>query len=215
MKKILATAAVLAFAGSAFAGSFAVTASADFGGFQVDGSQGSALAWDGVATYADPIAPAFSPTFFNFGINHSGARIATPNSEIGGSVISGTAFAPGGSQDGDTYTHAWYTVVEGGTQSAMVDFGGTMYPAVQLFVFQPGLSNFRLDGQAGATARIGLDGSNDFVNFDEPSARGFQLVVAPSPEGDGYQTLYVALIPTPGAAGLLGLAGLAAVRRRR
>ncbi len=214
MKKILATAAVLAFAGSAFAGSFAVTASADFGGFQVEGSQGSALTWDGAANFQDAQAPNFNLTLFGFGIAHTGARIATPNGTIGGSVISGTAFAPGGSQDSSSFTHAWYTVVEGGTQSAMVDFGGTMYPAVQLMIFQPGITNIRLADEGG-TARIGLDGSNDFVNFDAPSERGFQLVVAPSPEGDGYQTLYVALIPTPGAAGLLGLAGLAAVRRRR
>ena len=76
---------------------------------------------------------------------------------------------------------------------------------------------FGEDGFAISDAILGtgsfLDGEG-FVSFatEEPIIKGFQFV--PSFEFEGIDTLVFG-VPTPGAAGLMGLAALAGLRRRR
>lgn len=207
MKKILSTAAVLAFAGSAFAGSFAVNGAADFSNGEVAGGVGAGLVLDGTASYLF-FGGLLNPSAFDSGFNHSGAFISTPDGSAFGAPAEATAFAPGGSQGANSFNRAWFAAVAGGTPSA--DVNG--FQSVHLAYFDAGVTGISL--AQGGDAAIQINGSNEFVNFDAPNANGYQLVALENSTYGG-TNLYVSLIPTPGAAGLLGLAGLAAVRRRR
>ena len=207
MKKILSTAAVLAFAGSAFAGSFAVDGSADFANGEVAGGVGAGLVLEGSAEYLF-FGGLLNVGAFDSGFVHSGAFISTPDGSAFGASAADTAFAPGGSQGANSFNRAWFAAAEGGTPSAEV--GG--FQSVHLAYFDPGVTGFSL--AQGGDAAVQINGVNEFVNFDAPNANGYQLVAIPN-DTYGGNNVYVSLIPTPGAAGLLGLAGLAAVRRRR
>ncbi len=62
-----------------------------------------------------------------------------------------------------------------------------------------------------------IDGVNQFLPLDgSPGTGGFQIAYQRTDLGNGLDRLVgFVIIPTPGAAGLLGIAGLAAIRRRR
>lgn len=204
MKKILATAAVLAFAGAASAGSFTVNGAVDFGGGNVPGGIGAALEWDGNAN----ISPA-GGQWFTFLGNFSGFRLATPGD---GGVE--TAFAGGSVFTATQFSGAAFSSSGASIPSGTIEIDGQSFQAVQLAHFDSGLSNFRLADNGFASIQI--EGVLRDLAIDADAGSGFSLTFAPNPATGGtFMYVISGVIPTPGAAGLLGLAGLAAVRRRR
>lgn len=206
MKKILATAAVLAFAGSAFAGSFVVNGSVDFGSNSVPGGLGSDLTFDGDANLV-PGGFGTPAGIWNGNADQTGVTIASPDF----STVASTSFAPGstGFYDGG-YSGAWFNSNGGEIPSGLTTLGGLGEGnAVLLGNFDAGVSNLSFE-----SAWIQIDDvNNEFTGFGVMNDNGYAIVLTDN-DGGG-QTMWVTDVPTPGTAGLLGLAGLAAVRRRR
>jgi hypothetical protein len=205
MKKILATAAVLAFAGSAYAGSFVINAAVDFGG--VAGGIGAPITYDGTPNLV-PGGFGTPAGIWNGNNAQTGVAIASPSFDSVASV----AFAPGtpgwgGGQFSGSYFNNAATPINSGAAS----FEAGDFQAIILAHFDAGVSNINFD-----IARVTVNSIDQIFNgLDSLSADGFSITVQPNPGGGSTMYLINGLIPTPGAAGLLGLAGLAAVRRRR
>jgi hypothetical protein len=212
MKKILATAAVLAFAGAASAAPnpFLLNGAVEASGGLVAGGFGSSLVWDGSADWGPFGGQWFGPAFTNTGFQFEGA-----NGIIQPTILDGSE------QNAGSFRGA---VFFGGTgvPSLEVDALGTgeLFSAVKLMHLGPGLTNVRLaddapEGGQDGKAYIQIDSVEQFVGFGAPNENGYSLFLTDL-EATGGQILWLVRdIPTPGAAGLLGLAGLAAVRRRR
>jgi hypothetical protein len=208
MKKILATAAVLAFAGSAFAGSFAVNGAVDFAGGTVAGGLGSALTYDGTPNLV-PGGFGTPAGIWNGNDTQTGVSIASPDF----SSVAVTAFAPGSAGwGGGQYAGAYFNSAGAAIPSGPVSLAEGDFQAVLLGNFDSGVSNINFE-----TAFIQIDGTNrQFNGFDALSPDGnYSLTLTTDSAGATKMWVINGVIPTPGAAGLLGLAGLAAVRRRR
>src|SRR5690606_6114059 len=104
-----------------------------------------------------------------------------------------------------------------GVPSGVLNIGGEDFSAVQLGHIGPGVTGVSID-DSGAMPGMGyiqIDSVPQFVGFGSSNENGYSLVLTDL-EATGGQLLWLVRdVPTPGAAGLLGLAGLAAVRRRR
>ncbi len=211
MKKILATAAVLTFAGSAFAGesmAFNVNGSVDFAGGTVAGGLGSALFYDGTPNLV-PGGFGSPAGIWNGNDAQTGLTIASPDF----SVVASTSFAPGSAGFGNgQYAGAWFNSNGAVVPSGMVSLPEGNFQAVLLGNFDGGVSNLAFE-----SAWVQIDSVNmEFTGFDVLNDNGYSLTLT-TDSASGATKLWVlnGAIPTPGAAGLLGLAGLAAVRRRR
>lgn len=96
-----------------------------------------------------------------------------------------------------------------------------------VFVYAKGLGNLLLDVTIPDSATVSGNGSLGFSQFDTvtdafPSADGIGSVTGSSGSAvqganstTGVVTKFTTLVPTPGVASLLGLAGIAVARRRR
>lgn len=206
MKKILATAAVLAFAGSAFAGEgFIVNGAVDFSGGTVAGGLGERLTWSGTADWGPFGGIWFGPAFTN-----TGFQLATPGGDsVGTGLVGDFELNPG------DFAGAIFSTTGASIPSGTVMVNGVETQGVQIGHFGPGLSDFAIAN--GGSAYIQIEGENKELWIDADSGSGYALTFVPF-EATGGTLMYVIeaiTVPTPGAAGLLGLAGLAAVRRRR
>lgn len=192
MNKLSAVAAVLAFAGVASAAPFAINGAVDFSGGTVAGGLGDAISYDGAANLA----------FFG-GLLNVGALGSFEHSGVTVGGIPSVAFAPGSAGwAGGQLAGAWFNSAGAPVQSTTL---GEL-DGIQIANFDSGLSNI----QVGA-AFIQIDGVNtEFNGLD--TGEVYQLTLV---DGQFGTELWVVNVPTPGAAGLLGVAGLAAVRRRR
>nr|AQQ75100.1 hypothetical protein [uncultured bacterium] len=194
--KLLGAAAVVALAGSANAAAFAIAGAIDMGG---PGGNGQPINGDfaGIAT--------FLPAAQLGGANQVGAR-------IGANLL--PTFVPG-TFAGTTSTHFLGVYFLTGDQATSVNPGGN-----------DGIQIFNVNSPAGFDApaiRVfirdaGVGHNLEFNGLENPVSQS----VLGAALSQSYQlkfygnTLWVeAAIPTPGAAGLFGLAGLAAARRRR
>jgi len=207
MKKIFATAAVLAFAGAASASPFIVNGPVDFSGGTVAGGNGSALTFDGTA---DLVPGGFGTPagFWNGTLAQTGVAIATPDF----STVAAVANAPGsaGFTDGQ-YAGAYFNSQGFQIPSGPITVDGNSFDAVLLGNFDSGVSNINFE-----IAFVDVSSNTmPFNGFDALNEFGYSLTLVDNGAGGNLMYVINGVIPTPGAAGLLGLAGLAASRRRR
>jgi hypothetical protein len=193
-------AAVLAIAGAAAAAPFSVSGTVDFGG---PGNAGAPLTVGG-GIIGVPASPEYA------GPGTTGIAIAPDAS--GPSMPTLTAGSPGFS----------FTSFEGGYfMQAPVASGTTPdgFDGVFLMNLTGDFSSVSISSvfvevsDANGTSNINF---TDFGTFGDGGSSNYQLVTyQPDARIVGGAQIWVVFIPSPASAGLLGLAGLAASRRRR
>jgi hypothetical protein len=113
--------------------------------------------------------------------------------------------------------------VVGGSFWNQPTFGGDTAPNSALFALFPSLAydTFVTIG-VKATGPLGQPADNTFLhNFPQPiegtsihTSNGSWALLGPLPQGNPFDPINSSIVPTPGALGLIGLAGLLSTRRR-
>lgn len=195
----ITTAAVLAIAGAAAAAPFSVSGTVDFGG---PGNAGAPLTVGG-GIISVPATPQYA------GPGNTGIAIA-PNA-FGPSMPTLTAGSPGFS----------LTSFEGGYfMDAPVNSGTTLDGRDGVFLMHL-IGDFSSVSISSVFVEITDGNGTSNVNFTDFNLAGdggsaaYELVIYQPNRTIGEAQIWVVYIPSPASAGLIGLAGIAATRRRR
>ena len=206
-------AGVLLLVPGALAGStFAIAGGAiDFSDGTVPGGLGSALTFSGEPNLT-PGGFARPAGIWNGDPNQTGIAIVSADF----SVIGHTNLAIGslGWTDG-AFRGAYFSYTNGGIlggiPSAPLTIGSETYEAILLANFDAGVSDIDFE-----TAFIFFDNINHrFDGFDNLNDEGYSMTLT---GGDGEPTqmwVIAGVVPTPGAVGLLAVAGFVSSNRRR
>jgi MYXO-CTERM domain-containing protein len=210
MRLAASIAGLLLLVPGALAGSgFGVDGAIDFSDGTVPGGLGSALTFSGEPNLT-PGGFARPAGIWNGDPNQTGIAIASADFSV--IAHANLYFGSVGWTDG-AFRGAYFTydMAGPGIPSAPLSIGSESFEAVFLANFDAGVSNIDFE-----TAYIYIDGFNQrFEGFDNINDAGYSMTLT---GGDGEPTqmwVIAGVVPTPGAVGLLGLAGFAASRRRR
>jgi len=145
----------------------------------------------------------------NGGLDNGGAGVVTTRTYAFDAYVGSTRTG-----DGDPANNPWG--VNGGAQSAPVPSDGTFSPWATLYRVYIDLSNLATSRTVVLNASALLNGAIGANPTDDSfSSWAMQLAVQQGQVRTTDFTFVVAPIPAPGAAAVLGLGGLAAMRRRR